>query len=164
MKVVASFLLIIFSYNFVFSHTCSTYKNSDDSIHIQQLNQIDSIFLGEVISAKEISFSVYSVELKVLQIWKGVEKNKVTIKYSNPCTSDSQFPFAIGSKMMIYGYSIKDSELIDVNCCNLSLFDDERMKKIYGEGKIVEELNSSQTESIESFWDNIWRKIKSFFS
>lgn len=163
MKIFASFLLIIFSYNFVFSHTCSTYKNFDDSIHTKQLNQTDTIFSGEVISAKEISFSVYLVELKVLQIWKGVEKNKVTIKYSNPCTSDRQFPFATGSKMMIYGYSIKDSEWIDVNCCNLSLFDDERMKKIYGERKIVEALESQQSQTVESFWDTIWHKIISFF-
>ncbi len=163
MKIIASFLIIIFSYNFVFSHTCSTYRKSDDSIHTKQLNQTDTIFSGEVISAKEISYSVYSVELKVLRIWKGVEKNKVTIKYSNPCTSDRQFPFAPGSKIMIYGYTIKDSELIDVNCCNIGLFDDERMKQIYGDGKILEELNSSQTESIESFWDGVWGKIKSFF-
>lgn len=164
MKILASFLIIIFSYNFVFPHSCLTYKNSDDSVHTQKLNQTDAIFSGEVIFVNEISLSVYSVELKVLQIWKGVEKNKVTIKYSNPCTNNNQFPFEIGSKIMIYGYTIKDSEWIDVNCCNLNLFDDESMKKVYGEGKIFEELNSSQTESIESFWDYVWRKIKSFFS
>ena len=105
------------------------YNHSNDSIHTEQLNKTDTIFSGEVISAKEISSSVYLVEFKVLRTWKGIEKNKVTIKYDNPCSNSSQFPFEIGSKMMIYGYTINDREWIDVNCCNLDLFDKEKLSK-----------------------------------
>ena len=166
MKIIASILILLFYYNLAFSHSCISYKNANDTIHTNQLNQVKAIFSGEVISAKEISKSVYLVELKVLRVWKGIEKDKVTIKYNDPCSYSNEFIFPIGSKMMIYGYSIENSELIDVNCCNLSLFDDERMKKVYGEGKVIEELQTSPTptKSAESFWTIIWKKITSFFS
>lgn len=163
-KILVSIFILIFSYKSVFPHSCATFKNLSDKEHAQKLDQVSAIFLGEVISSKDENEYVQIVEMRVLKIWKGVEKDKITIRHSNPCSIDSKSFFLTGSKLMVYGYTIQNSEMIGVDCCNFSLFDDERMKKTYGEGKFIEQPQPTPTEPTEGFWSNLWKKITSFFS
>lgn len=163
-KILVSILILIFSYDSVFPHSCATFKNLSDKEHAQKLDQVSAIFLGEVTSSKDENEYVQIVEMRVLRVWKGVEKDKITIKHSNPCSMDSKSVFLSGSKIMVYGYTIQDSEMISVDCCNFSLFDDEKMKKIYGEGKVIEQFQPSPTKSTEGFCSSLWKKITSFFS
>lgn len=167
-KIITSIFILIFSFNSVFPHSCITFKNLDDKEHAQKLDQVSAIFLGEVISSQEVEMYVYIIELQVLRSWKGVKTTRVKIKYTDPCSYAIHGTFQKGARWMIYGYSIKDSELIDINCCNFGLFDDERMKKIYGEGKVIEQpqpsISPTPIEQTESFWSNLWKKIISFFS
>lgn len=158
MKVFAAILILTFCFGSAFAHSCATFYNLDDKAHSEKLQKVAKIFYGEIISITETAdFGNYSVKFKVIRAWKGIESNEITVKFSNPCGTI----LAVGEKKMIYGY-ISDSEnLINVNCCNLGLFDDEKMKREYGEGKIIEQPQPIETN--EDFWSRLWRKIVSVF-
>lgn len=165
-KILTSFFILIISYNSVFPHSCATFKYLSDKEHAEKLDSYSAIFLGEVISTQRVDMYVQIIEMKVLKSWKGIEKAKVSVKFTNSGCYENDFSFSNGKQLMIYGGLINNGELIDVNCCNFSLFDDERMKKFYGEGKVIEQPqpSPSPTETTEGFWSSLWKKIKSFFS
>ncbi len=158
MKIFALILLLIFSCNQIFAHTCATFSRLNDKDYNEKLNEVDKIFYGEVISVSETENKIYLVKFKVIRAWKGSESKEISAKFSNPCG----ISLFIGEKRMIYGYDLKNENIIDVNCCNFGLFDDERMKREYGEGKIVE-VAEPKPET-EGFFVWFWRKITSIFS
>ena len=98
------------------------------------------------------------IKFTVLHAWKGIETNEITVKSSNPCG----VKLFVGESKIVYGYASENKNIIDADCCNFGSFDDERMKREYGEGKIIEE--PSPVETSEGFWSELWQKIVSFFS
>lgn len=158
MKIFALIMFLIFGCNQIFAHTCATFSRLNDKDYNEKLNEVDKIFYGEVISVSETENKIYLVKFKIIRSWKGIESKEISAKLSNPCG----ISLFVGEKRMIYGYDLKNENIIDVNCCNFSLFDDERMKREYGEGKIVE---VAETKSkTEGFFVWFWRKITSVFS
>lgn len=158
MKIFALILILFFCYSLTFAHSCATYSRLNDKEHNEKLQKVDKIFYGKIISMTEDEHQNYLIKFKVMRTWKGVESSEITAKFSNPCG----IPLLIGERKMVYGYSLNDENVIDVNCCNFGMFDDERMKREYGEGKVIEE--PQQLETTESFWSWLWKKITSIFS
>jgi len=158
MKILASVLILFFGYSLAFAHSCITYSRLNYKEHSEKLQKVDKFFFGEIISITEVENQTYLIKFKVIRAWKGIESNEITAKFGNPCG----IVLFVGEKRMVYGYNLQNKNIIDVNCCNFDLFDGERMKCEYGEGKSIEE--PQPIETTESFWSVIWKKIVSFFS
>lgn len=162
MKILFCILVLLFSCSFVYAHSCVTFSRLPDKEHSAKLKEVNNIFYGEVVSVTDLGSQSYLIKFKVLIVWKGNKTNEITAKYGNPCSS-SVFP--IGTKLMVYGYTLKNEPFIDVNCCNFGLFDDNRMKLELGEGIDIEQPTpEAKQTSEEGFLSALWKKIVSFFS
>ena len=162
MKILFCILVLLSSYSFAYALSCTTFSRLPDKEHGEKLKEVDIIFYGEVVSVADLGFQSYLIKFTVLKVWKGDKTNEITVKYANPCSS-SVFP--VGTKLMVYGYALKNEPFIDVNCCNFGLFDDDRMKLELGEGIDVEQPTpEAKQTSEEGFWSVLWKTIISFFS
>lgn len=174
MKILASILVLFFCCNLVLAHSCATYSRTSDEKHSQRLQKIDAIFFGEVIfvsepmnNQDEFKHGTQKLRIKVLQAWKGVETNDISDLYTRAYTSFEKEIGGIGTKKVFYAYSRNDDPNLHIDFCSFSAFDDERMKREYGEGKVFENPQIQQIQQIEnneSFWSRVWESIISFFS
>ena len=159
----------MFSYNSAFATTCTTWTRLSDKKHSEKLREIDAIFYGEIIAINKPSQSSENnidftqiLQVKVLRVWKGVEEKEVFVKYIRFYWFTEMDKSDIGKKEMFYAYKLKDDSSLMINSCSLGAFDDERMMREYGEGKIIEQ--PQPIETTEGFFAWLWRKITSFFS
>ena len=173
-KIFVSIVLILLIPEFIFACTCTNTNNISDKEAEKQLKNYSAIFFGEVISIEEESTSSHDskgyfagykpVKFKVLQTWKGTESPEITVEAD--MESSCNAPVYVGDKVMIYAFENKEfSSRFLINSCSINHFDNEKMKKIYGEGKVIEHPTPSPTpsEPAEGFWSNLWKKITSFF-
>ena len=175
MKILASILFVIFSFNSAFAHTCVTYSRLSDKEHTEKLQEIDAIFYGEVISIgepnynqNEFKYGTHILRIKVLRVWKGIDTDEVSVAYLRAYQPFDKEIGGIGTKKLFYAQKSKDDSNFHVRYCSFTLFDDERMKRELGEEKVIEEpaplLLPEQSDTTESFWSGIWQRINSFFS
>lgn len=172
MKIFASILLLFFSYSFVVAcgtTECSTNKYLSDEKYKEVLDKkVDAIFYGEIIYQSEIlrrenGFPYRKLKVKVLRIWKGIgliDLKGVDIEFSyfdNDCAMLGE-----SGKRMFYVYSPIHKPPFYTGQCGEGAFDDEKTKRLLGEGQIIEE--PQPIETTEGFWARLWKKIVSFFS
>ena len=157
--------------------SCITYARDNDIKHSQELQKIDAIFYGEVISIgerinskDEFRYGSQILKVKVLRAWKGVETNEVSVAYTRAYTTFEKEIGDIGTRKLFYAYRLEDDFNLHISSCSFTLFDDEKMEREYGAGKVFEqsriEQNTppEQAEKIENFWAKLWKTITSFFS
>jgi hypothetical protein len=170
MKVFVAFSILVFGFNLAYAHSCVTFSRLSDEEHLKELSKTDIIFQGEILSISDDIITdtnrfyrnFRKVNLKVIKAWKGIETTQTTALFAenNPCGVKLE----VGKKYMIY--SGGSSDLFEIDCCSFGRFDEKRIPKQLGEGKIIEEPEPTPipTETSESFWSTIWSKITSFFS
>lgn len=158
MKILLLSLVIFGSFGFVFAHSCANVKPLDDKDFRNFLQSVDAIFYGQISEIKDAGNQSYEIKFKIIRVWKGIEQNEISILYTNPCSEKPSFN--LENKLFIYAYKSAESGLLTVDCCDLNSFDNERMKREYGEGKLFEEPQIIET----GFWSNLWNKIVSLFS
>jgi hypothetical protein len=176
-KILALISVLFFSCNSAFAHSCVTYSRSSDKEHNRELQKIDAIFCGEVISIgeplknkDESKYGSQILKIKVLRVWKGIETNEVSIAYTRAYTTFEKEIGDIGTTKLFYAYRLEDDSKLHIDSCSFTLFDDEKMKREYGDGKVFEQsqieqnIREEQTENAESFWNELWKSITSFFS
>ncbi len=171
MKILASTLVLLFICNLAFAHSCLTWTSLNDEEHKNKLQEQYAIFYGEVISTEEpmknqdeFKFGSQVVKVKVLRIWKGIETNEISLLYTRAYTNFSEEIGGIGTKKIFYAWKRNDDSNLHIDFCSFTLFDNERMKREFGEGKIIEESTIEQSQVTESLWSMLWRKIVSVFS
>jgi hypothetical protein len=182
MRFLVLILLALVFTNHLFAHTCTTYKKLDKE-HRRELQKIAAIFYGEVISIDEIrsvesepNYGTQDLRVKVLRSWKGVEVRELSVVYRPAYFSFQKEYGGVGTRKVFYALKSKDSSQLSVEYCSFGLFDDDKMKLEYGDGKGYEELlpvppleNEEllpvpPLEKTESFLSYLWNKIISFFS
>jgi hypothetical protein len=157
MKIIITALILIFGFNLIYAHSCYTYSRLTDAEHFKELSKTKIIFQGEITSISDEIITDTNrfyrnfrrVTLKVIRVWKGIETAE-TIAFlaeNNPC----DVKLEVGKRYMIY--SSDSSVPFEIDCCSFGLFDEKRISKQLGEGKIIEELEPTptQTETSESF-------------
>lgn len=164
MKTLLCIAILFLNYSLSLAHSCITYKNLSDKEYNKKLGEVNEIFEGEIVSVIDLDYQVYLIKLKVFTVWKGNKASEITVKYVNPCSSQTP---SIGEKLMVYGYKQENETYLSVNCCQP--FDNARMKIIYGDGEMIEHSEdisqlSKQDAPSEGFWLWLWIKISSFFS
>ncbi len=178
MKILASILVIFFSYNLAFTQncgttTCSTFKYLSDKDYKKQLNKIDAIFYGEIVTQREImrpekEFPYRTLKVKVLRVWKGIDTNTKEIEIEFSYFDNDCAEIGAAGNRVFYAWYVKAKRIFLTGQCALSNYDDDKTKSILGEGKVVEQPQSEPPiearEKSEGFWSGIWRKIVSFFA
>ena len=179
MKTFASILFLASGISTVFACMCFNIENITDAQHSKYLKQVKAVFYGEVISLNEkriveikypgnvnSSTTYQPVKFKVLQTWKGIETVEVFVE--TDVGSSCSYAASVGSKIMVYAYENKATEIpFYVNYCSVGHFDDEKMKREYGAGKVFEQPQVEQTQAAENakgFWAKLLETITSFFS
>lgn len=179
MKIFAAILFLFSGISTTFCCSCYNFTNISEAQHSKYLRNVKAIFYGEVISLGEKrvieqypgKISSYSqtyqpVKFKVLRAWKGVESEEITVEAD--VDSSCQYIGAIDSKITVYAYEDANLKVpLYINYCSIGHFDDDKMKREYGEGKSFEEsprLTPETTQTSKGFWSNVWSKIVSFFS
>lgn len=187
MKILVSILILLFSVSASLACMCINADGLSDAEHSKYLKKVKTIFYGEIVSLGEkhiverkyrggVTFedTFQPVKFKVLRAWKGVEDAEVFLEADTE--SSCGFSPQLGSKIMVYAYESRDLQIpLYINQCSINenQFDEERMKREYGAGKVFEQTQIEQTqikqplpqtENVESFWSGIWRKITSLFS
>ena len=171
MKILAVISIIFFSFSSILACTCVNTSNISDAQHSKYLKEVKAIFYGEVISLGEKRDVEYTaayqntyqaVKFKVLRSWKGVDSPKVTVE--TEIKSNCMYIPDVGNRIMVYAYESKELKIpLLINYCSIGKFNDERMKREYGEGKVFEEptpqQSNQQPEPQEGFWSWIWQKI-----
>ena len=179
MKFFAAIFVLFSSISTTFCCTCYNFRNSSEVQQSKYLKNVKAIFYGEVVSLGEKrvieqypgEISSYSqiyqpVKFKVLQAWKGVESVEITVEAN--VDSSCQYIAAIGDKTTFYAF--EDSNLkvpLYISYCSTEHFDDEKMKRELGAGKLFEDspqLIPETTQTTKGFWSNLWNKIVSLFS
>ncbi len=159
MKFFCLLVVLVFGFTTSYAHSCANLAGLPDKEHREKLDEIASIFYGEVVTTSDLSSQSYRISFKVLRVWKGDTVNEITVRFSNPC-GDPQI--AVGTKMMVYAHASGDGPMLEVNCC--SRFDDERMKRDFGEGIGIPQPTPADAKSEEGFFESLWKRIVSFFS
>lgn len=172
-KILFSILILCFTFNVAFAHSCASYSRSDDKEHSQRLKKIDAIFYGEVVSIgetrkneDEFRYGSQELKIKVLRVWKGIETNETQLLYTRAYTTFEEEIGGIGTKKIFYAYKRADEASLHIDSCSFNAFDDERTKREFGEGKVFEEIQSQkiQQEVSQNVWSSIWKAITGFFS
>ena len=171
MKIIISILILLFSWSSYFAHNCSSYSQKSDEEYSKEMQKFDAIFYGEVVAISEViderdAFNARRLEIRVLRSWKGVESERISLLYNRAYTTFEREIGSIGTKKIFYAYKRDNDSNLYVDFCSFSSFDDERIKREYGEGKVLEQPKTEvQTNrESESFLTIIWQKIISFFS
>ncbi len=154
MKIFGSFLILFFGYYAALACSCA---NTGDTGKDKAIVDSPIIFQGKVISIQSSWSSPaddHKVKFQVLRVWKGVETNEIIIETpSEP--SACGYSFQEDSTYVVYAHG----NPLFTNTCSMMAVDEERVRKVLGEGKNFE--NSLQPEGFTSW---LWRKITSFFS
>jgi hypothetical protein len=182
MKILVSSLILFFSYNLASACVCIN-TNSSDVQARNYLKSVKAIFYGEVVSISEkstidnnsnknIDFwdGYHTVKFKVFRAWKGIDNSEVNVEAD--LESSCNCHLEVGSKVTVYAFENKELNIpFMMNYCSINHFDDEKMKREYGEGKVFEQftqltsqLSAAPNENSQGFWSSIWKKITSFFS
>jgi hypothetical protein len=179
MKILLSILFSLFSASAILGCTCANTKNITDEEHSKRLKQVKAIFYGEVISHGERRFvgnkypstpntisTHLPIKFRVLRAWKGIDSEEVIVE--TEVSSSCGYVAEVGSKIMVYAYEDKKLNTpFEISQCSIEHFDDEKMKREYGEGKVFDNPKVSPiqlSENNESFWSNIWKTFTSLFS
>lgn len=178
MKVFASLFIMLIESSLILACTCVNTMNISDEQHSKYLKDVKAIFYGEVTELKDVrqivrkykdgftlTDTVQPVKFKVLTAWKGVESAEIIVE-TDASWSCKYIP-EIGNKIMVYAYENKESQSsLSINYCSIGHFDDEKMKREYGEGKTFAEPQTEirTSEEPENFFSFIWRKLISIFS
>ncbi|HEX8286632.1 MAG TPA: hypothetical protein VF556_01475 [Pyrinomonadaceae bacterium] len=175
MKILASIVILLFGISDGFACTCANMENISEADHSKYLKEVKAIFYGEVIEKgekREITWSkaritdgFQAIKFKVLRAWKGIENSEIIVETN--ISSSCQYNPEIGSKVMVYAYENKEAKIpLYINYCSIGKFNQQKMKREYGEGKVFEEPERQipKNNSSENFVSMIWQKIISFFS
>ncbi len=183
MKFLFCVIFVVWFYSAAFACTCVV--NLPEEEQIKAMEEVDTIFYGEVISigekrranregitVKETGQIFYRTEIvkpikfKVLRFWKGEKAEEITVEAN--AHDSCQLNIEIGEKHLIYaGYKKVPNSVNYVNYCSPSRFEESILKKVYGDGEIVEEEkieSHEQTKIPDNFFSIIWLKLISFFS
>lgn len=178
MKVFGSVFILLIKTSVVLACTCTNTSNISFEQQSKYLKDVKVIFYGEVVEIGEskkivrkykngfsLTDTVQPVKYKVLKAWKGVESPEITVETDT--LSSCRFVPPLGSKATIYVYENEKSETpFSINQCSVNRFNEEMLKREFGEGKTFEEPEREiqTTESSENFLSIIWQKIISVFS
>jgi hypothetical protein len=176
MKILASILVLFFCCNLVFAQNCGTtectyFGNLNDNDYKRELDKLDAVFYGEIVSQSEPirpekGFSYRILKVQVLRVWKGVKTSEVDVEfryYDNDCLKAGE-----SGKLIFYAVSPNHKSPFRMGWCNKYSFKDEKTKRILGEGKVIEKLQSQVEQLLlinktpECFWSGLWQKIFSF--
>lgn len=179
MRILTSILFLLFGVTTAFACTCINTENLTNKEHSKYLKEVKAIFHGEVISLGEkrsikknfgngiiIPITYQPVKFKVLRAWKGIETPEVFVEAD--VESSCSYIASVGSKVTVYAYENEDTKIsLHINYCSVGHFDDEKMKREYGAGKVFEHPEVEQTPQVENtkgFWAKLWKTVTSFFS
>jgi hypothetical protein len=158
-KIIYCIIVLLFCCSTNIAHSCATYKDHSDKDHSNELHKVDSIFDGEIVSAIDPGVTENKlITFKVLEVWKGEQKSQITVRYADLCSMGAPIPAEeiVGKKWLVYAYAEKNEPLLYVNCCMHTLFDNERMKREYGEGIAITHPTPEEpiAKSNKSLW--VW--------
>ena len=177
MKIVCAIFILIFNSSLAFSCTCIYARGLSDKEHSKYLKSVAAIFEGEVISLGEkrqitrkfgkgivIEDTVQPIIFKVTRAWKGVDQPEIIVE--TDAASSCQFLPPIGAKIVIYAYPPREkSGALSINYCSTGVYDDEKMKREYGPGIVIEQPDAASTiEPRISMISMIWNRLVSLFS
>lgn len=152
--------------------TCVNTTNISDKEHSGYLKKVKAIFYGEVVSLgekREVSrrgrnfeaTDIFQpVKFRVLRAWKGVESAEITVE--TDAESSCRYVPSVGNRIMIYAYEDKPASIqYFVNYCSVGVFDDEKMKREYGEGTLMQPAENKEIST--GFWTRLWDQLVSYF-
>lgn len=139
---VVGFLALLFAPSVAFACSCEIPpigKNDKQLVKLER-EKSKAVFSGEV---TEIIFKqtipgepapVAEVRFKVLQSWKGVGTNSVTVLTANICCICG-YSFKVGERYLVYAYGSNEDESFWTNICTRTKYLSEASKDLQSLGK-----------------------------
>lgn len=152
MRLLGVLLAVVCSPALLWACTCMNPSGLSDARYLKQLNSTSAIVEAEVVAVGErveekrkigrsvIPYAYRMLELKVLNVWKGVDTPTLQVEAEawSSCAAPTVKP---GEKLMLYLYR-GTSQALQMSYCSINGWDHTRTERMLGSRKKIESTPS----------------------